>query len=656
MVKNLKTSCELIANLMNGYLHPSRDLEATKKLLIDKSNVDQVVNDFERSFTFKRVPALLKALQHIFDVPLIGCFTQSQAIALHNGALLELEENHKESIEQLFPDARSLIVQHDCLIKDGYSCAKAFPGIAGILAKRSPSKGELCFFLGKNELSQQVNWAGEPCTVTEVLNGGERGIEPRGSFKAWAQKVSGCSEAWSSTEVELQDYMFNKLNALFSKEVKQQLQEQLEEQALHDSLTLLPNRRKLRNFIEEFMIDRRRSGYLALLLIDMDNFKNINDYFGHDVGDRFLIEVADRLRHSIRPQDLAVRLGGDEFVVVFTGLYQSLQDTTDIVKKLTEKILERLRVPLDCKDNVIASSPSIGITIFDPIKSEFNEVIKQADTAMYQAKALGKNCYRLFDSADQERINEELKCLFELREAIANLNIDVHYQAKWKDNKVVGAEALARWKRDGVSFEPPGKFIRLAEKNGLIKQLGMVVLEKVCMDIAKTPAKLKDKLHISVNVSSQQMLDELFIPELKKVIGKHAVEPKTIRLEITETLFIERFDKAVEVLNELRALGFTISIDDFGTGYSSFSWLKMLPIDEVKIDKSFIDNIVCSEKDLKLVSGMIDLFERLHLDVVVEGVEEEEQAVLLKSIGGKIFQGFFFSRPEPFTQIEAWQC
>lgn len=425
---------------------------------------------------------------------------------------------------------------------------------------------------------------------------------------------------------------------------QRQQSRQLEYQATHDSLTGLGNRALFNEVLErEFQMARRTNELLAVLFIDLDEFKPINDTLGHKVGDQLLISIAQRLKAELRPSDTLVRLGGDEFVLMLPRL--TLRD--DVVR-VAERLLAALGKAHRIDDYELHISASIGIAMSHEAISSSEQLLQQADMAMYRAKQKGRNTYYLFTNDLNHKLVRRVQLRNDLQEAIEHESLELNYQPFVDaEGRVIGFEALSRWSHPHFGSVSPDEFITLAEETGQTGELSAWVTRQVSSDARQLIAAYPDIKSLAVNLSPLQFHRPNFIVHLCRILDEHQIPYSWIELELTESILMKDQDGASERLGELQALGFSIAIDDFGTGYSSFAYLRTLPMGKIKIDKSFVQNVVDSERDAAVCRGIINLARELGLDIIAEGVETEAQLRLLKSWGCRIFQGYHFSRPMP---------
>lgn len=420
-------------------------------------------------------------------------------------------------------------------------------------------------------------------------------------------------------------------------------EERIVHQAYHDNLTGLPNRRLAMDRIEVSIAHVRRGGSkLAVLILDLDNFKNINDTLGHASGDALLLQVTNRLAAQVREEDTVARLGGDEFLLLMAAI-----TSEQVVSDLVQRLLKGLSQPFLVDGHELFVTASIGVAFFPNDGANAATLIKYADIAMYQAKARGKNSYCLFTSDLGERVSFLRQLESNLRQAVANCEFTVYFQPKINPFPLtlVGAEALVRWQRRDGTLVSPGDFIPLAEETGLIVPLGEQVLEQTCQVLSMLNSRGRQRLTLSVNLSPLQFVQTNLVARTLAILQRYQIAPAQIELEITETAMMSNLAKSVATIDELVAAGLSIAIDDFGTGYSSLSYLKRFPIRTLKIDHSFIRDIIEDQSDAQLVETIILMAHNLGITVVAEGVETAAQLAWLKSRGCEQIQGFYFSRP-----------
>lgn len=433
-------------------------------------------------------------------------------------------------------------------------------------------------------------------------------------------------------------------------------EQEIKHLAYYDPLTHLPNRRLMAEHIEHAMAVSRRTGKkFALLFLDIDHFKTLNDTLGHDMGDRLLKIIAKLITRCIREGDSVSRFGGDEFVVLLEGLsvYPIIAATQ--AEDIANKIVTSIHKPYRLVSHSYTSSISIGITVFDGHQREVEELLKQADIAMYQAKSDGRNTHRFFDPQMQSTINARAELERELNQAITEQQFQLYYQ-KQVDNagNTLGAEALIRWMHPERGLILPLDFIPLAEQNRSILAIGQWVLDAACrqLKIWQQDPFTRD-LTISVNVSAKQFHQSNFVSQVKKAVQRHNINPACLKLELTETLFLNDIQDTIIQMKELADIGIEFSLDDFGTGYSSLQYLKKLPLYQLKIDKSFVDDLVNDSNDQAIVRTIIAMAHSLGLNVIAEGVDTKEKQQRLLTEGCMHFQGYLFGKPVPIEEFFA---
>lgn len=425
--------------------------------------------------------------------------------------------------------------------------------------------------------------------------------------------------------------------------------------AFYDPLTQLPNRRLLIDRLQQALASSARSGRSgALLFIDLDNFKTLNDTLGHIMGDLLLKQVAERLSACVREGDTVARLGGDEFVVMLEDLDKLALEAAEQTEIVGDKILATLNRSYLLAEQEYRNTPSIGAALFNGHQHTIDELMKQADIAMYQAKKAGRNAFSFFDPHMQEAINARLEIEGDLHKALKNGQLHLYYQIQLNEaNRPMGAEALIRWIHPERGFVSPAQFIPLAEETGLIQSIGLWVLETACNQIrCWQGAESTQNLAISINVSAKQFHQSDFVGQVRDAVRIYAIPPRLLKLELTESMLLENIEDIIVKMNQLKEIGVRFSLDDFGTGYSSLQYLKRLPLDQLKIDQSFVRDISEDSSDRAIVRTIIAMAQSLNLEVIAEGVETEEQRQLLSSNGCSHFQGYLFGKPVPITQFE----
>lgn len=434
---------------------------------------------------------------------------------------------------------------------------------------------------------------------------------------------------------------------------RKQAEERIYYQAFYDPLTELPNRRLLLDRLEKELARSRRHGHIgALLFLDLDRFKTINDSLGHATGDELLRQVASRLRLRLRAEDSAARLGGDEFVILLNELSNDIEHAATMASCVAEEIRNALSAPYDIDNQRLHTSPSIGISLF-PLESESGaEVLKQADIAMYHAKQEGRNTSRFYQPSMTMKANRRLTLENELRKALDEGQLLLHYQPQHHSSgALLGCEALVRWQHPQRGLIYPDEFLPIAEAAGLMNELGEQVLHIACRQIAAwrqhqpTPWFEESAHRVAINISPSQLMLPDFVERVSAILKQHEVPPHCLELEITEEMLLSHVEESIKKMQALRDLGVRFAIDDFGTGYSSLVYLARLPLDKLKIDRAFVSDITRNESDAAIATSIIDMGHNLKLSVLAEGVENDEQRLQLSRYGCHAFQGYHFNRP-----------
>ena len=436
---------------------------------------------------------------------------------------------------------------------------------------------------------------------------------------------------------------------------RKKAEERINALAFYDQLTNLPNRILLVEHLNRSMAASLRSGsHGALLFIDLDNFKTLNDTQGHEMGDLLLKQVADRLKQCVRGEDTVARQGGDEFVVLLSDLGTGEPEAASTAESIAEKILEQLNLPYQIGHFSHHSTASIGVTLFSGNQSSVDDLMKQADLAMYRAKGAGRNIVRFFDPAMEAIVKVRAELEDDLRQAIDKKQFLLHYQPQVVDDgRITGAEVLVRWQHPLRGMISPADFIPLAEDTDLILPLGQWVLETACRKLALWSTRPETAaLNIAVNVSAKQFRQPGFVDQVLAAVKQSSADPRRLKLELTESLLVDNIEEIIEKMHRLKAKGIGFSLDDFGTGYSSLSYLKRLPLDQLKIDQSFVRDVLSDPNDAAIAKTIVTLGQSLGLAVIAEGVETQAQRDFLANAGCYAYQGYFFSKPLPEELFE----
>ena len=434
-------------------------------------------------------------------------------------------------------------------------------------------------------------------------------------------------------------------------------QQHLDHLAHHDQLTGLPNRLFLAAHLPGAIEEAQRTGsMLAVLFLDLDRFKHINDSRGHETGDKLLKAVAQRIRTTTRTDDIVVRMGGDEFIVVLKTV-----TTAEQIDETASRITDALAAPVIIDSRPLVTTASIGVSLFPRDGTTMGELLRQSDTAMYQAKDRGRNNFQLFSPVMERRLKERIAIESSLRAALQTKQLDVHYQpiVDIESHRVVALEALLRWRHPAHGFVPPGRFVAVAEETGLIVPIGEFVLERAIEDAARWRAAGDVAVPISVNISAVQLQRSDLPATISRLTRQHHVSTSMLQLELTESAVFERRESrngetSEDAIVRLRELGTRIAIDDFGTGYSSLSYLKRWRVDYLKIDRSFVRDLVTDMSDLAIVEAIIAMAKHLNIEVVAEGIEGWQQLEKLRQLGCPYAQGFLLARPAPFEQCSRY--
>lgn len=653
VITQLRITSKLFGEIINSYLTPSFNIKELTFLMNTQSYIEAVFSQAKKAdLSHSLFETILEKVNSVIHYDFIGIIYDKKCYLLKQHTFSILEQATSDTLAQIFADRDTLHYESSQLHSD----IGAIPGLEdmyGLSIMRTQSPIDFYVFIGRREVSKTIQWGGAPGTVDIVIKDNKRHLEPRSSFALWRQQVEGQSKEWEPRDTKFLQCFFNESKEFISLKRTQLLMNKLEKGAYYDTLTGLANRSYLKSFIENFDPDSDIS-FVSFFFIDLDNFKDVNDFMGHETGDKLLISISQRLNACVRPSDLVVRLSGDEFIILFT---HKAQPEPDLIHKLADKVASRIGEPVLDNAHTLVITSSIGIVTQSTENIDFNETLKRADIAMYAAKNAGKNRYHIFNSKDQDSFNRRTILTMDLRDHTANGDITLYYQVKvGADKQLKGAEALARWNHPTFGFISPKVFITLAEKNNLIYALGLNIIDKACSDLAHWRT-INPNFDLggplSINISPTQLAELAFEDDLFAILEQHKIDKKWICLEITESVFMKNYAVSIETLARLQKQGISISLDDFGTGYSSLNSLWKLPIDEVKIDKSFISTMSQDQNLFTMVESIIQLCQKLNLKVVGEGIESSIEFNLLKGLGCDAMQGYYFSKPldpESFQQ------
>jgi len=542
--------------------------------------------------------------------------TSDGFVALRDGVVIDC---NRQAVELLGADAAEIV------------------GMALVEALGLPADHELAVAASPGSATPSVE-------VTAIRRDG---AEMQLRVVAWVPDGFG-----ADTHVLLQDVSAHRRAERQLQTARQELAREATElwhRAFHDPLTNLANRNLLRDRVDHALA-RRGAGMLAVMLVDLDGFKSINDALGHAVGDEMLIEVAERLKACVRPADTVSRPGGDEFAI----LLDELQDVSGATAA-AQRVLDQLSAPFVIDERSLVMTASVGIAVCHAGEQSVDELLGNADVALYRAKADGRGCYSLFDPSMQEAALARLELEADLRQDVERGNLTLEYQplGTLKDGRITGVEALARWRHPQRGNVPPVEFIPMAEDTGLIVQLGEWVLGEACRQAVQWHREMPDDppISVAVNVSAKQILQPDFVDVVARILEESGLDARHLVLEITESQLTDDVGISVENLRALRDLGIRLAIDDFGTGYSSLARLRAFPVDELKIDRSFISALDASNEDAPLVAAVIAMGHSLGLDVIGEGVESAHQLEFLREHGCDRVQGYLLGRPAPASVI-----
>jgi len=505
--------------------------------------------------------------------------------------------------------------------------------------------------LGHTSLELDI-WADESdtCRIAEELheNGAARDLEVR------LRRRNG-EVFWGQLSASYADFDGESCVISYIRDVSAAKadEEKIRSLAFYDTLTGLPNRRLLWERLRQALISSIRSGSKhALLFVDLDGFKSLNDTLGHHIGDLLLQETGRRIASCVREVDTVARLGGDEFVIILEDLSQVAEIAAAQARTVGGKILAAIDQPFLLEGRECHTTSSMGITVFGNQSESTNEVLQQADIAMYQAKAAGRNAMFFFAPALQASVNARVALERDLRAAIRENQFALFYQPQLDRGLLTGAEALIRWNHPTRGLVSPQEFVPLAEETGLIFPMGSWVLETACTQIAAWASRKEgEHLSVAVNVSAREFRQPKFVDHVLTALDRTGANPKNLKIELSETMFGENIEDVIARMSKLRTYGIRFSLEDFGTGYSSMAYLKRLPLDQIKIDRAFVSDILKDPISAAIAQAIISFGKAMGLSVIAEGVETEEQRAFLAKLGCHSFQGYLFSHPLPLGQF-----
>jgi diguanylate cyclase (GGDEF)-like protein/PAS domain S-box-containing protein len=562
--------------------------------------------------------------------------------------------------------ALKTIQKHDKKLRaviDGAFDAILTVDSAGLLVEFNPAAERIFGYKKKNVIGRPMSALIIPARYRAAHHEGHRQYVMSGVKHIFNQRVEmvamradGSEFPIEMTLTALKDADLSLVTA-FVRDISEQkkARQEIENFAYYDVLTGLPNRRLLADRYQHAVLIAQRVGtYCGLLFIDLDKFKTLNDTKGHDVGDQLLIEVAKRIQNSVRAGDTVARLSGDEFVVIVENLDSSATVAYQQVSEIAQKLLVELNKNYYLSLFEFATSASIGVTLFNDNQLTFEDHLRHADTAMYLSKDSGGNTYRFYDQLTQESIEKSFVLESALSLALLNQELYFNYQPIVSvDKRVVAAEVLLRWSHPTFGNISPVEFIPIAEKTNQIIKIGHWVLAQACQQLKVWEADpVLSQIKLSVNISAKQFLYINFVQELREILEKIAINPDQLKLELTETAVIDNIEDVINKMRVLRQMGVRISLDDFGIGHSSLVYLKKLPVTQIKIDQSFVQDVLTDSNDAAIIQMVLAVGKTINCDVVAEGVEQLEQYELLRDFGCDYFQGYYFSRPIDVASFE----
>nr|WP_326530876.1 EAL domain-containing protein [Rhodoferax sp.] len=561
--------------------------------------------------------------------------TQRKMVEAQLQQAAEVFENTQDGM--MVTDLNDVIVRVNRAFTEltGYTEAEALGQKPSMLT--SPLQDRGVFASMRRDIAQKGRWKGE---ITNRRKSGD-------DFAQWMT---------ISSVHDLSGKVSHRVSTFTDISLLKEAQAKVHNLAFFDPLTQLPNRRLLLDRLHRAVASSaRRKMCGAVLQIDLDHFKLLNETQGHEVGDQLLLEVSHRLMACVRDQDSLAHQGGDDFLVILEDLGHELHEAATRAEMVAEKILQSLREPYQLGTIAYNSQASVGIAIFHTKEDSAEEVLKRADTAMYRAKADGRNTVRFFDPAMQAALEHRIKLELELRRALPGNELQLYYQAQVDSvGRVVSAEALIRWVHPERGLVSPVQFIPLAEESGLILPIGTWVLETACAQLKEWEKSAATReLKLAVNVSARQFRQADFVALTRSIVEQSGIDPRYLKLEMTESMVIDNVADTIEKMHQLKSMGLTFSMDDFGTGYSSLAYLKRLPLDQLKIDQSFVRDISHDPNDAAIVQTIITMGNTLGMNVIAEGVETQEQLNFLRLHGCATYQGYLFSRPVPLAEFEA---
>jgi diguanylate cyclase (GGDEF)-like protein len=655
----MRWSCELMANAIGTRIDDLSRLERQQQAQAHADTQAALAAELERGGDLgAAVAAQSASLCQAFGATAWG---------MQVGHLAHVSSNHTASATGSDPAAATALLAQvaqlagqlapGAVLQDSRLGQKTPPALpsapqaAGILVARLPAGQDgLCFFL-RPEVQTEVDWAGEPDKLTLVTGDGEPRLEPRRSFALWKQTHAGCASAWAATDETAAASLAAVLAGAYKSQLNRALQQELDWRVQHDDLTGLFNR----SVIERELALRLHGGStkLALFLIDIDHFKRINDSLGHEVGDQVLVEAARRFAATTRGADLTIRMGGDEFLLIATMQAADPPSDHAALDNFAQRLHAAFAADFRGQGWTQRVRISVGVAVSPDHGNDAVTLIRHADMALYEAKRQGRSRSAVFDSAIESRIQQASDMEAEIDRALSQDELRLHYQPKVDllTHRVVGMEALVRWQHPRRGLLGPDQFITLAETTGQIDGIGRWVIGEAAAQLARWRSEGKGVWPVAINVSFVQIANGSLLTDIRAACARWQMPFEWLELELTETVAMEDSPQSTALLNTVRALGMKVSLDDFGTGYSSLAHVRQLPLDCLKIDRSFVGSLEADPQSVVVTRGVIGMAHGLHLTTVAEGVETLAQLRWLIDHRCDIGQGYFFSRPVPASQV-----
>lgn len=644
--EGLRQVYELVAEIANMRIEALSQLEAVRQRL----SLDHLLYQFHQAVTEEgeisaALDAMLPELLQAFDANSLGVRIGSLSYIGGPGKRLGSAQQILDEVAArlVLKDRSQNVLMRDDLLTSNSKCLKFLPEAAGLLLTQRYN-GEMIFcFVTRQEMVQQVRWGGEPLQDVTALPGGLLRLEPRRSFAEWQQSVKGKSQPWEQAAADALESLLQRLSEVNKLQVNRTLQEKLHWRAHHDQLTGLYNRLAMEDEVSRRLGDDQFDA--ALMLLDMDHFKKINDTYGHEIGDRVLQQFSLRLKAAVRGFDLLARLGGDEFML----LLQIPHAAPAIALTFAERLHQAVAAPFEINGQQLRLGISVGIAIPPVHGRTVSELLRHADLAMYQAKSMGRSRSVVFESAMASDQLDFYLLERDLNEAVDRNQLSLVFQPKVDlvSRRVVGLEALVRWNHPSRGQNTPDRFIPIAERSDQIVRIDRWVMRAAIAEQARWRAQGLTTLPVAINLSMADILSSNLVAYLSDLLEEYQVPPEALEVEVTESCVMRDLGQTKSSLLALNKLGISTTLDDFGTGFSSLSYLRQLPLQCLKIDQSFTKSMLQDSNSEKLTQAILAMGNALKMCIVAEGVETEEQMNWLLAHGCHIGQGYFFSPPVP---------